>query len=57
MKTLLVPTDFSKNSNNAADYADKIALSINAKFILLHGYHISAMPTEAQEVIPSIASF
>lgn len=57
MKTLLVPTDFSKNSNNAADYAAKMALSINAKLILLHVYHIPAMPTEVPVVIPSIESF
>lgn len=57
MKTFLVPTDFSKNSNNAVDYAAKMALSTPAKLILIHVYHIPAMPTEVPVVIPSVESF
>lgn len=57
MKTLLVPTDFSKNSNNAVDYAAKMALTTNAKLVLIHVYHIPATPTEVPVVIPDIESF
>ena len=40
MKTILVPTDFSKNSINAIDYAVALAKKENAKIILLNGFHI-----------------
>ena len=40
MKTILVPTDFSKNANNALDYAIAIAKKENAKIILAHAYNI-----------------
>ncbi|HRG51615.1 MAG TPA: universal stress protein [Bacteroidia bacterium] len=39
MKTILVPTDFSKNSENAIDYAISIAKKEKYKVILLHAYH------------------
>ena len=38
MKTILVPTDFSNNANNALKYANDFATAINNKIILLHGY-------------------
>jgi len=38
MKTILVPTDFSKNANHALKYAMEIAKKENAKIILLHVY-------------------
>lgn len=38
MKTILVPTDFSKCSYNAARYATAIAKATKAKIILLHVY-------------------
>jgi nucleotide-binding universal stress UspA family protein len=41
MKTILVPTDFSKNANNALDYAIKLAEKENAKIILLHAFHVT----------------
>lgn len=56
MKTLLVPTDFSKISHNAIDYAAKMALITNAKIILLNVYHIPAMPAEVPTVILDIDS-
>jgi nucleotide-binding universal stress UspA family protein len=40
MKTILVPTDFSKNANNALDYAIAIAKKEKAKIILLHAYNV-----------------
>lgn len=39
MKTILVPTDFSKNAGNAVQYAIKIAKKQKAKIILLHVFH------------------
>jgi nucleotide-binding universal stress UspA family protein len=57
MKTILVPIDFSHTSNNAVDYAAKMALITNAKLILLNVYHIPAMPAEVPVVIPDIESF
>jgi nucleotide-binding universal stress UspA family protein len=46
MKTILVPTDFSKASINAIDYAMEIAKLLKAKLILYHVYHIPVMVTE-----------
>ncbi len=40
MKTILVPVDFSKCSNNAAKYALQVASQAKAKVILLHSFHI-----------------
>ena len=40
MKTILVPTDFSKNAGNALRYAISIANKMQAKIILLHSFHI-----------------
>jgi nucleotide-binding universal stress UspA family protein len=40
MKTILVPTDFSKNAENALHYAINIAKRMQAKIILLHTFHI-----------------
>lgn len=39
MKTLLVPTDFSKNAGNALDYAVSIAKKDKCKIVLLHVYN------------------
>lgn len=40
MKTILVPVDFSENSDNAIYYAIDIAKKINGKLILLNVYEI-----------------
>ncbi|TAL63285.1 MAG: universal stress protein [Bacteroidetes bacterium] len=40
MRTILVPTDFSKNAKNALDYAASVAKKENSKLILLHAFHI-----------------
>lgn len=40
MKTILVPTDFSENAENALYYAIDIARKLNAKLILLNVYKI-----------------
>ena len=36
MKTILVPTDFSSNANNALKYANAFAQVTNSKIVLLH---------------------
>ena len=41
MKTLLVPTDFSKCAENALNYAIALAKKENMKIILLHAFHFA----------------
>lgn len=41
MKTILVPTDFSENADNALYYAIDIAKNINAKIILLNAFYVA----------------
>ena len=43
MTTVLVPTDFSPNANNALAYASALAKRHNPKLILLHSYDIPLM--------------
>lgn len=47
MKTILVPTDFSANSENALDYAITLAQKEDAEIILLHAFYFT-------EVVPDI---
>jgi len=54
MKTILAPSDFSKVSINAAEYAAELALLANAKLILFHSYHIPVAVTEVPAVIPDM---
>ncbi|MBK7818144.1 MAG: universal stress protein [Sphingobacteriaceae bacterium] len=46
MKTILVPTDFSRVSNNAIDYAAELAVFSKSKLILFNSYHIPVAVTE-----------
>ena len=46
MKTILVATDFSSSASNAAEYAAKMALAINANILLLHVYQIPVSYSE-----------
>ncbi len=41
MKTILVPTDFSENADNALNYAIELAKKEKAKIILLHAFHVT----------------
>jgi nucleotide-binding universal stress UspA family protein len=50
MKTILVPVDFSKCSNNAAKYAVQVADKAKSKLILLHSYHIPLTMAEVPQV-------
>ena len=42
MKTIIVPTDFSKSASNAMVYALQLANSFNAEVVAIHVIH----PTE-----------
>jgi nucleotide-binding universal stress UspA family protein len=54
MKTILVPTDFSKAANNAAEYAADLAKAISASIVLLHVYHAPIpLSTEDSLTIPT----
>ena len=53
MKTILVPTDFSKTSLNAIDYAVEIAIRTKAKIILFHTYYMPIITSDIM-VIPPI---
>lgn len=44
MKTILFPTDFSKNAAHAARYAGMVAKLFDANIVLLHVYHIPMVP-------------
>ncbi len=52
MKTILVPTDFSKISSNAIDYAVEIATHIKAKLILFNVYNFPIVPSEIPTILP-----
>lgn len=52
MKTILVPTDFSKIARNAIDYAVEIAKLTKAKLVLFHVYHVPVVPVEIPIVMP-----
>lgn len=47
MRTILVPTDYSKTANGAVKYAAGLAKSTGAKLVLLHAFHI---PVQVSEV-------
>lgn len=53
MKTILIPTDFSKSAENALDYAIEIAKHTGSKLILFHAYQL---PLETSElpVMPTL---
>ena len=46
IKSILVPTDFSKNANNAVDYAIELGKREETKIILLHAYYIETISPE-----------
>lgn len=52
MKTILVPTDFSKTSLNAIDYAVEIAIRTKAKIILFHTYYMPVITSDIMVVPP-----
>jgi nucleotide-binding universal stress UspA family protein len=44
MKTILFPTDFSKNATHASRYAGMLAKLYDANLVLLHVHHIPMVP-------------
>lgn len=46
MKSILVPTDFSENAENAITYAAEMNLKINGKIILFHSYLVPVPVTD-----------
>lgn len=52
MKTILVPTDFSKTALNAINYAIEIAKLSKAKLVLFHVFHIPVIASEVPIVLP-----
>ena len=51
MKTILVPTDFSDPAQNAINFAEKLALELNSKLILLNA---CAVPIAAYDTITNV---
>jgi nucleotide-binding universal stress UspA family protein len=50
MKTILFPTDFSRNAVHASEYAGMVAKRMNAKIVLLNIY---AVPTISEYQLPN----
>ena len=51
MKTIIVPTDFSRTAVNALDYALGMAKEINASIILLHAYLVPVSITTDTPIV------
>lgn len=54
MKTIIVPTDFSPVSINAMNFATNMALSIDARILLLNVYNIPVSYAEVPIVLVSV---
>lgn len=52
MKTILMATDFSKASRNAADYAGQLARWLSARLILYHAFQQPDIPVT--ETVPAV---
>lgn len=46
MKTILIPTDFSKHSVNAIEYTASLFEKMNAKLVLVHSFQVPVTYTE-----------
>lgn len=53
MKKILVPVDFSKLSDNAADYAAELARRINAELILINVFYVPVFVHDATIMLPT----
>lgn len=51
MKTIILPTDFSQASLNAANYAAEMARSIDADLLLFHVYYLFITYTEVPPLV------
>lgn len=54
MKTIIVPTDFSAISNNAADYAMGLAKETGSSVLLFHAYQVPVSMTDVPIVLVSV---
>lgn len=54
MKTILVPTDFSKVAENAINYAAEIGKLTKAKIVLFHAFHVPVVATEGMYAMPAL---
>lgn len=57
MKTILVPTDFSKAANNAAEYAANLSKEMKATVILFHVYHVPIPVSEIPVMISNSSEY
>jgi nucleotide-binding universal stress UspA family protein len=55
MKTILVPTDFSANAENAVNYAAGLNKKLNAKILLYHSYYTLIPATDVPLNLPDDA--
>jgi len=53
MKTILVPTDFSRHATNAVEYAATLASWMNARLLLFHSYHVPVAVSEYSVILVS----
>jgi len=53
MKTIIIPTDFSDESNNAMRFGADMAKYINASILLLHVYQLPVSISEVPVMMPS----
>ena len=51
MKTILFPTDFSKNAAHASQYAGILAKLYDANLVFLHVHHVSLVPNDNEFLI------
>jgi nucleotide-binding universal stress UspA family protein len=52
MKEILAPTDFSKQANNAVNYAAEIAKLTKSKLVLLHVYSLPLITGDVPDFMP-----
>lgn len=54
MKTILIPTDFSKTAINAVNYATALAHKLKAQVVLFHAFRPPVIASDVPVVIPTI---
>lgn len=54
MKTILIPTDFSKTAVNAVHYGTALAHKLKANIVLLHAFRPPVMVSDVPIVMPTI---
>jgi nucleotide-binding universal stress UspA family protein len=54
MQMILLPTDFSENARNAAEYAASLARYTQAQLILFYAYHVPAGTGTFPRLLPTV---